>query len=108
MLPTFPVSLTREGWEREAPEPSYRWDVGDGKSASKHGASRQQNGIIQIHGLEIKNKDYRDETERYLLLPPSSDWGFWAQLEWMVRETIPVCSLHTAPTAAAAGGRDLG
>lgn len=81
---------------------------GGWKSASKHGASRQQNEIIQIHGLEIKKQRLQGQNREIPSATPPRDWGFRAQLEWMVRETIPVCSLYRAPTAAAAGGRHVG
>lgn len=56
--------------------------------------------------MEIKKQRLQGQDRE--MPSASSNWGFWAQLQWMVRETIPVCSLYRAPTAAAAGGRELG
>lgn len=83
-LSTSPVSLTREGWEREAPEPSYRGDGtspnparmwGMGNQHQSMGPAGSKMGLYRFMDWTLKNRDYRDKTERCLLLPVTGILG---------------------------------
>lgn len=79
-LSTSPVSLTREGWEREAPEPSYRGDGtppnparmwGMGNQHQSTGPAGSKMGLYRFMDWTLKNRLQGQDRE---MPSTSSDW----------------------------------
>lgn len=81
-LSTFPLSLTGEDWEREAPEPSYRGDgttpdsAGMGEMGNQHQSMSQQAAKWDHTDSWTGDKKQRLQGQDTEIPSTSSDWGF--------------------------------